>query len=100
VGSTVLKDFNKFIYDLSFSVISTPMPFLSADIDDLVVLFTMPLREDILPSGKKSLISRVVSGANPFCVLINIPSSAKLLEIPVKTVLPELNLTSSLFVNL
>lgn len=84
----------------SFSVISTPMPFLSADIDDLVVLFTMPLREDILPSGKKSLISRVVSGANPFCVLIKIPSSAKLLEIPVKTVLPELNLTSSLFVNL
>jgi hypothetical protein len=76
------------------------MPFLSADIDDLVVLFTMPLREDILPSGKKSLISRVVSGANPFCVLIKIPSSAKLLEIPVKTVLPELNLTSSLFVNL
>jgi hypothetical protein len=81
-------------------MISTPMPFLSADIDDLLVLFTMPFREDILPSGKKSLMSRVVSGANPFCVLINMPFSDKSLEIPVKTVLPELNLTSSLFVNL
>ncbi len=84
----------------SFSVISTPMPFLSAAIDDLVVLFTMPLREDILPSGKKSLISRVVSGANPFCVLIKIPFSERLLDMPVKLLPPELNLTSSLFVNL
>src|SRR3989304_2412785 len=100
VSGFCAKDFMKSENISSFSVISTPMPFLSADIDDLVVLFTMPLMEDILPSGKKSLNSKVVSGANTFCVFIKIPSSAKLLEIPVKTVLPELNLTSSLFVNL
>ena len=42
----------------------------------------------------------VVPGANPFCVRIKIPFSEKLLDMPVKLLPPELNLTSSLFVNL
>ena len=46
------KDFMKSENISSFSVISTPMPFLSADIDVLKVLFTMPLRKEILPSGR------------------------------------------------
>lgn len=55
-GVSVLwaKDFKKSVNILSFSMISIPIPFLSADIDDLIVLSTIPLIIDVLPSGKNS----------------------------------------------
>jgi hypothetical protein len=81
-------------------MISIPIPFLSADIDDLMVLFTIPLIIDVLPSGKNIWISMAVPEANPFCVLINKPFSERSLDMPVKNLLSELNLTSSLLIPL
>jgi hypothetical protein len=98
LSSCSLRDFTYCIYVSSFSSSSMPIPFL-IDRGTLTVLFTMPLIEDMLPSGMTSLISRMLSGANPLFVLIKRPVSERLLVIQTKLSPSAMNLASSLLVN-
>lgn len=95
-----VKDFRKFMYVASFSMISTPMPFLNVDSCIFLAHFTRPLRKDFLPSGINNSISIIVSGTKLFRVLIKRPLSERLLNMPVKFLPPELNFVFNLLTNL
>jgi hypothetical protein len=103
-ASTVLSlmsdiDCMKFSKIASFSMSSTPMPFLTDDRVVFVVLLTIPFNKEILLSGITTSISTIVSGVNPRFVLMKSPFAEILLNIPLKLRPPELNVTSSRFVN-
>jgi hypothetical protein len=92
-------DCMKFSKIASFSMSSTPMPFFIDDRGVFIVLLTTPFNREILLSGITTSIVMIVSGVNPRFVLMKIPFAEILLIIPLKLRLPELNVTSSRFVN-
>ena len=92
-------DFTKATNMLSFSTISTPIPFFIEGMGVLVVLLTIPLSEETLLSGMKILISIGLLAEQPRLVLIKRPLSERSLDIPVKLLLLTMNFVVSLLMN-
>ena len=98
-GVSEVMDCTKFLKISSLSVSSMPMPFFTDDRGVFMVLLTIPFNKEILLSGITTSISTIVCGVKPRFVLMKIPFAEILLIMPLKLRPPELNVTSSRFVN-